>query len=136
MKYAVITIILSTFAFFSCNQSNEKSESKELEIKPNFTNYKNTITSKKNIQTFRKDTLQYIMEGENEDNIYSVFLTKKLDTIKIVLDNNQHLDSTSKNKMYYAEWRNKLMKCGGDEKIKYQQAFMKKFIEIKVKSFK
>ena len=76
------------------------------------------------------------MEGENEDNIYSRFLTKKFDTINIVFEDNQHFDSLSKNKMYFVEWKNKLMTSGGDEEIKYQQAFIKKITEIKSKTLR
>lgn len=83
-----------------------------------------------------KDTLQYLMEGENEDNIYSLFLTKGLDTISIVLNDNQKLYNNSKNKMYFVEWHNQEMTSGGDSELKYQQAFMKNITEIKAKSFK
>ena len=83
-----------------------------------------------------KDTLQYLMEGENEDNIYSVFLTKGLDTISIVPNDNQKLYNNLKNKMYLVEWYNQEITSGGDSELKYQQAFMNNITEIKTKSFK
>ena len=135
MKYIRPTIILLTFIFFACNQKKEKIDLKTVQSQPNLTSHKDSNKLKKN-QSTRKDTLQYLMEGENEDNIYSRFLTKKFDTINIVFEDNQHFDSLSKNKMYFVEWKNKLMTSGGDEEIKYQQAFIKKITEIKSKPFR
>ncbi len=80
--------------------------------------------------------LQYLEEGENEDNLYSLFLTEGFDTLAIVLPRDEYLDSSAAGKMYNATWEYLLMTSGGDSDVKYQQAFMKSYTEIKARRFR
>ncbi|KAA5534717.1 hypothetical protein F0919_08875 [Taibaiella lutea] len=82
-----------------------------------------------NLQT---DTLQYLMEGENEDNHYGLFLTKTADTVAIVWDRPSGLQSSA---MFYCEWEEKEITSGGDSEVKYKQAYMKSFKPLNIKPF-
>ncbi len=90
----------------------------------------------KEIARLHRGLLQYLKEGENEDNLYSLFLTEDLDTLAIVLPHDEYLDSSAAGKMYNATWEYRLMTSGGDSDVEYQQAFMKTYTEIKAGRFR
>ncbi|MBE0391879.1 hypothetical protein HNQ02_002733 [Flavobacterium sp. 7E] len=148
LKIIQISLFLTLFILQSCkNKSKEENNHIQVTSVNNHMEVDTIISQRQNKKSMvvktvtnatktYKDTLQYLQEGENEDNIYSIFLTKKLDTIRIVLENNEYLTNDSTNKMYVAEWENIFVTSGGDSEIKYQQAFMKRMIEIKTKKFK
>jgi hypothetical protein len=62
------------------------STNKNLSLNDTLATVKSANDLKKSNQNIHKDTLQYLMESENEENIYSMFLTRQLDSNKIRLD--------------------------------------------------
>ena len=127
----VLFIILLWFVF-AC-QNNKPKESNVLKhISQKRLNKKAPFNA---VTKVYQDTLQYLEEGENEDNLFSVFLTKKLDTITIVLKEVDNLENTA-HLMFDCEWEYKRMTSGGDEEHKYQQAFMRKIEAVNFPTFK
>lgn len=76
------------------------------------------------------DTITYIGESENEDNILALFVTKKQDTLSMVLPVNQFLDESNKNHAFAAVWEVRTVTSGGDATYKYEQAYLKKYNRI------
>ncbi len=76
------------------------------------------------------DILTYIGESENEDNHLSIFVTKKQDTISMVLPVNQFLAESDKNHLFSAVWEVRMLTSGGDSTHKYEQAYLMKYKRI------
>lgn len=83
--------------------------------------------------TFQSNTLQYLMDGENEDNTYSLFINNQSDTISIVWE--KPFSDLRNGAMFYCKWELKEMTSGGDDEIKYPQAFMTNFYRLNMKPF-
>lgn len=84
-------------------------------------------------EDFFSDTLQFLEERENEDNLLGVFISQKLDTFAIVWD--ELRKQPKKDAMYDCQWTMKKVVSGGDETIHYQQAFMVKHKPVSVLPF-
>ncbi|MCH5597486.1 hypothetical protein [Niabella ginsengisoli] len=118
-----ITALLSILSLFTACNGTQQQE------KPT-TTVQHTSEAVANIQ---RDTLQYLADGENEDNQYSLFITKTTDTIAIVW--NKPSSNLRNGAMFYCEWEEKEVTSGGDSEIKYKQAFMKSFKPLNIKPF-
>lgn len=79
------------------------------------------------------DTLQYLTDGENEDNTYSLFTNSQSDTISIVWE--KPSANLKNGAMFLCSWEVTQVTSGGDDAIKYPQAFMTSFRQLDLKPF-
>ncbi len=126
MRLLFATVIAGLLISYSCTTKSYD------ELHPEIAGVKLTESSKKQVFS---DTLQYLGETEGEDNVCALFLTKRKDTLNIVLRSDKPLDDKSIDKVFFVEWENVIIASGGDVNVKYEQAFATDYKEIKLKPF-